>query len=164
MPLLDRSGWIADDFSRAENVSAGGAVLVPFALVEAALAGASPGQRVGAEIENTVRADALEALGARLDLISVRFPAPGDGRGFSIGRALRDQGYEGRLRAAGELVPDQLAFAFACGFDEVEISEERAARQPIAQWLAAAGAIGVTYQPGRDGRHSIFAERRASAA
>ena len=65
-----------------------------------------------------------------------------DGRGFSIGRALRDQGYKGTLRASGALIPDQFAFALDCGFDEVEIGDAQAARQPEAQWLQALTTIG----------------------
>ena len=70
----------------------------------------------------------------RLALIRVAFPAMGDGRGFSIARALRDLGYSGRLRAAGPLVADQLRFATRVGFDEIEVPEAVAARQPEEQW------------------------------
>ena len=40
----------------------------------------------------------------RLSVVRVRFPAMGDGRGFSIGARLRALGYAGRLRAAGPLI------------------------------------------------------------
>lgn len=105
----------------------------------------------------------LDALRPRLgdELIAIAFPAFSDGRGFSIARELRQAGYRGRLRAVGELIPEQFAFAIDCGFDEVEISDERLARQPLAQWLAALGAITVSYQP--DERITdIFAQRKAA--
>ncbi len=70
----------------------------------------------------------------RIALIRVAFPATGDGRGFSIGRALREMGYEGRLRAAGPLIADQYRMARRCGFDEVEIPDAMAERQPEPQW------------------------------
>ena len=38
-----------------------------------------------------------------LDLVAIAFPKFSDGRGFSIGRALRGQGYKGTLRASGAL-------------------------------------------------------------
>jgi uncharacterized protein (DUF934 family) len=96
-------------------------------------------------------------------LIAIRFPASRDGRGFSLGRALREHGFAGRLRATGEILPDQFGFALACGFDEVEIDEARARRQPIDQWLAAARSFDISYQRVRDGRASILALRRAAA-
>lgn len=70
----------------------------------------------------------------RLQLVRVRFPAMGDGRGFSIGARLRTMGYTGRLRAAGPLIVDQFAAARRMGFDEVELPEDRAARLPADPW------------------------------
>jgi uncharacterized protein (DUF934 family) len=97
-----------------------------------------------------------------LDLVAIAFPKFSDGRGFSIGRALRDQGYKGTLRASGALIPDQFAFALDCGFDEVEIGDAQAERQPEAQWLQALTMIGITYLD-RGGKGSIPERRRASA-
>jgi len=76
-------------------------------------------------------------LAPRLDQIAfirVAFPATGDGRGFSIGKALRDMGFAGRLRAAGPLIADQYRMARRVGFDEVEIPDATAERQPEEQW------------------------------
>ena len=76
-------------------------------------------------------------LAARLDriaLIRVAFPAYTDGRGFSIGKSLRDLGFAGRLRAAGPLIADQYRMARRVGFDEVEIPDDMAERQPEEQW------------------------------
>ncbi|HRO11376.1 DUF934 domain-containing protein [Amaricoccus sp.] len=70
----------------------------------------------------------------RLALIRVAFPAMSDGRGFSIARRLRDMGYGGRLRAAGPLVADQLRAARRVGFDEIELPEAMAERQPESMW------------------------------
>lgn len=80
-------------------------------------------------------ADLAPWLG-RLQLVRVRFPAMGDGRGFSIGARLRTMGYTGRLRAAGPLIADQFAAARRMGFDEVELPEDRAARLPADPWPA----------------------------
>lgn len=70
----------------------------------------------------------------RLALVRVAFPAFNDGRGFSIARELRTLGYAGRLRAVGPLIADQLRWALQVGFDEVEIPDAMAARQPEAEW------------------------------
>lgn len=71
-------------------------------------------------------------------LVAIDFPAMGDGRGFTLARRLRELGYEGTLRATGRLIADQYAMARRVGFDEVQIAEDIAARQPEEQWLARA--------------------------
>lgn len=70
-----------------------------------------------------------------VDLIRVAFPSSADGRGFTLARHLRARGYSGRLRARGHVLADQYAMARRCGFDEVEISDDLAARQPAEQWI-----------------------------
>ena len=82
-------------------------------------------------------ADAPEALIpylSDLTLIRVAFPAFNDGRAFTIARRLRVLGYSGTLRAVGPVIADQYAMARRVGFDEVEIPDDLAARQPQAQW------------------------------
>ncbi len=85
--------------------------------------------------------DAVAAIARhfdRLALIRVAFDKFSDGRGFTLARALRRAGYTGRLRAVGHVLADQYAMARRSGFDEVEIDDDLAARQPEAQWLARA--------------------------
>lgn len=81
-----------------------------------------------------------------LQMIRVEFPSFADGRGFTIARQLRLRGYEGRLRAKGHVLSDQYAMARRSGFDEVEISDDLAARQPEAEWLARANWHRHHYQ------------------
>ena len=50
-------------------------------------------------------------------LIVVDFPRFRDGRGYSAGRILREAGYTGELRAAGDVLVDQIDFMRRCGFD-----------------------------------------------
>ncbi|MGR3321090.1 MAG: DUF934 domain-containing protein [Pseudooceanicola sp.] len=73
-------------------------------------------------------------LGAAPGAIRVEFPSFADGRGFTIARALRLRGYQGRLRARGHVIADQYAMARRSGFDEVEIDPDLAARQPEDHW------------------------------
>ena len=160
MPLLDRTGWTADAWTREDG--AADAAIVPFESLGEAFAGRRDGQRLGVDLPNHVALAALEPWLDRLELIAIAFPAHGDGRGFSLARALRERGYAGRLRASGQLIPDQFAFALQCGFDEVEIGDERAARQPLFQWLEALVEIGESYQKGGP-QPSILAQRRAAA-
>jgi len=53
----------------------------------------------------------------QLALIEVSFPAFRDGRGYSAGRVLREAGYTGELRAAGDVLVDQIPLMRRCGFD-----------------------------------------------
>lgn len=90
-----------------------------------------------------------KTLEGRLDgvaMIRVDFPSFADGRGFTIGRQLRLMGYGGRLRARGHVLADQYAMARRCGFDEVEIDDALAQRQPQDQWLARADWTAHDYQ------------------
>lgn len=143
MKLLDRQGWTTS-------------ALVPVSLEEL-------GDGKALAIPNDQDPAALLDVQGRLALIAIPFPKFSDGRGFSIAKALREQGYRGTLRATGALIPDQFAFALQVGFDEVEISDEQAARQPLEQWLHALTLIGDSYQQGVDGTASILARRRAAA-
>ena len=80
-------------------------------------------------------------LAGRLDgveLIRVAFPSFADGHGFTTAAELRRLGYAGRLRAHGHVIADQYAMARRSGFDEVEIDDDLAARQPEDQWLRRA--------------------------
>ncbi|MEM8980314.1 MAG: DUF934 domain-containing protein [Pseudomonadota bacterium] len=81
-----------------------------------------------------------------VEMIRVDFPSFADGRGFTIAAQLRRMGFKGRLRAAGHVIADQYAMARRAGFDEVEISQDLAERQPEAQWLRRANWTQHNYQ------------------
>ncbi|MEQ6247799.1 DUF934 domain-containing protein [Sulfitobacter sp. HNIBRBA3233] len=86
------------------------------------------------------------SLTPAVKMIRVDFPSSADGRGFTIARALRLRGYTGRLRARGHVLSDQYAMARRAGFDEVEIDEALAARQPEAEWRFRANWRAHDYQ------------------
>ena len=79
-------------------------------------------------------------------MIRVDFPSFTDGRGFTIARRLRQMGFTGRLRARGHVIADQYAMARRSGFDEVEIDDALATRQPEDQWRARADWKAHDYQ------------------
>ncbi len=70
----------------------------------------------------------------RLALVRIAFPSFTDGRGFSVATRLRGLGYGGRLRARGYVIADQYTALRRSGFDEVEIPEDLARRQPETSW------------------------------
>ena len=159
MPLLDRQGLRADPFDRADPAAEG--VIVPFDALDEALDSGS-NRPIGVDLPNSAHPSVLAPHLDRLALVAIDFPKFSDGRAFSLARMLREQGFAGRLRATGRILPDQFAFALHSGFDEVEISDEQAARLPAEQWQAAPGQYSDNYVDTRDGRRSIFKRRRAA--
>ena len=151
MPLLDRNGWKAESF-----------LVVAYDDLDAALSARTPEQKLGVLVPNDIHPRVLAPVQDKLDLIAVSFPKHKDGRGFSLGRMLRQQGFAGTLRASGHILPDQFGFALHDGFDEVEIDEAQAARQPVEQWLRARALISESYQQTEDGPVTIFQRRRAA--
>ena len=53
----------------------------------------------------------------RLKLIEIAFPKFRDGRGYSSAAILREAGFAGEIRAAGDVLVDQIAFMRRVGFD-----------------------------------------------
>ena len=75
--------------------------------------------------------------------VEVNFPKFGDGRGFSIGRLLRERyGYKGELRAVGQITRDHLFYLESCGFDAFELREG----EDAAEALAAFDDFSESYQ------------------
>ncbi|HEY8068900.1 MAG TPA: DUF934 domain-containing protein [Burkholderiales bacterium] len=66
-------------------------------------------------------------------VIAVNFPKFGDGRGYSIGRLLRERyGYKGELRAVGEVARDHLQAMARCGFDAFQLREGEDPQEALA--------------------------------
>lgn len=82
----------------------------------------------------------------RLELLAVEFPDSGDGRGYSLGRSLREAaGFLGELRAVGAGVrQDQVFLMSRCGFDCLEL----APGEDLAAARRALQRYDVAYQPG----------------
>lgn len=131
--IITDTGFAADDWS-ARFVAL------------ADLAANDDGHALAVDLKSTDDPVALRDRLAHIDLIRVAFPSFSDGRGFTIARTLRRLGFCGRLRAAGHIIADQYAMARRDGFDEVEISDDLAARQPVADWLARANWKAHDYQ------------------
>lgn len=97
---------------------------------------------LGSDMDPVALASVFEGVA----LIRVDFPSFADGRGFTIAKQLRLQGFTGRLRAKGHVISDQYTMARRAGFDEVEISDEQAARQPEGDWQYRADWQARDYQ------------------
>lgn len=69
---------------------------------------------------------------SKFDLIALDFPAFKDGRSYSHARLLRQRyGYEGELRAIGDVLRDQLFYMLRCGFDSFQLREDKDAEEAL---------------------------------
>ncbi|MEO1274313.1 MAG: DUF934 domain-containing protein [Pseudomonadota bacterium] len=163
MMLVDRSGVIGDTWAvvDGEEPLPQGPVILPFDRVASAVGRNQP---TGVHLANDTDPADVEPYFPDLAIISIDFPSFADGRGFSIGRCLRERGFKGRLRATGPVIADQFAYLLECGFDEVAVAESVAKRQPAERWLAQLSKVTLSYQRGREGRASILDRRRAAQA
>lgn len=74
----------------------------------------------------------LRPVLAQLPLIAIDFPAFTDGRGYSLARLLRERyGYQGELRAIGDVQRDQLAYLARVGFTAFAIRDDRPAQAAL---------------------------------
>ena len=96
----------------------------------------------------------------RFDLIVLHFPKFTDGRAYSQARLLRARyGYKGELRAAGDVLRDQLLFMRRCGFNSFAVGE-RAIKE---DWAKAFGEFDIFYQSAQDNRPWVMRQRLAKA-
>ncbi|MES2158750.1 MAG: DUF934 domain-containing protein [Pseudomonadota bacterium] len=91
----------------------------------------------------------------RISLIEVNFPGFGDGRGYSAARILREAGYQGELRAVGDVLVDQIVAMRRCGFD----SFHPAKALDDAAVERALNRYDDVYQKTIDGRVPVWAKR-----
>src|ERR1700743_1195035 len=106
-----------------------GKIIVPLALWQAsrdALTASRGTEQLGVWLAPDSEPADIVADFDKLALIGVDFPVFRDGRGYSIGRLLRElYGYKGELRAIGDVLRDQLAFMFRCGFDAYALRADK---------------------------------------
>ncbi|MNQ83126.1 Phosphoadenosine phosphosulfate reductase [compost metagenome] len=101
----------------------------------------------------------IRAAAAANDSLILEFEAFRDGRGFSLAAVLRDQGYRGRLIAAGKILPDQARHLRRCGFDAVELSPGADA----APWRRMDQVFSAAYQPASGDDRLVWRQRHAPA-
>ena len=145
--IVDDRWWLAPDDGA---IPAGGAVIVSLARWQREAA--TLRDRRGELGVRLAAADPVETLApdlATLDLIAIEFDAYTEGRGYSQARLLRRRlGFEGELRAVGDVSRDRIAFMERCGFDSFEL---RAGEDPHAV-IEHFDQISVRLQPAVDRR------------
>jgi len=107
---------------------------------------------LGGDDEPALIAEDLKNFG----VVAVHFPHFTDGRGYSLGRLLRERyGWRGELRAIGDVLRDQLFYLSRCGFDAFDL---RADQDPRAA-LSAFDDFSDGYQTSADHRLPLFRRR-----
>jgi len=153
MALWRRGGFAEDDWTFVADgapAPAEGLIVVSLkrwlAEGDALLARLAP---VGVAVEAGADAQAHLADLAGRPLVALAFAKFADGRAFSYARMLRDRyGFEGELRAIGDVLIDEIPFMLRCGFDSFEVSNP-----PTLRALQAGRLPGppIHYQPGSGG-------------
>ncbi len=111
------------------------------------------GVRLGAgdAIEEIV--DDLSAIA----LIALEFASFSEGRAYTQARLLRDRyGYQGEIRAIGDVSRDRLAFMERCGINAFELGGDG----NLQEALEAFAEISHVYQPAAD-RKPVIASHRS---
>ena len=101
----------------------------------------------------------------RLAVVALVFPSFRDGRAYSQARLLRERyGYDGELRAIGQVLRDQFVFMLRAGFDAFEVKKQSDAEA----FAVSAKRYSVFYQPTGDGRitalHRRMQQRHSESA
>jgi len=148
--LWTPSGFRDDEWRHAEDASAlarNERVILPLAVVlsldEATLEASS--ERLGVLLQPGDPVEKVADILDKLALVALAFPAFNDGRSFSKAQLLRTRyGYEGAVRATGQVLVDQLPHMLRVGFDQFEVSHPVLLRRLEE---GRVGGLGFYYQP-----------------
>lgn len=114
----------------------------------------------GPRLSVTTPLEEVEVAAATTDVLVLEFDAFRDGRGFSLASILRERGYQGRLIAAGKVLPDQARHLRRTGFDAVELNPGA----DLATWTRMDTAFSAAYQDAVDPAPTIWQRRAAARA
>src|SRR6266705_3017584 len=128
MPLV-KNGKITTDLfvhvADGAELPGDGAILIPAArLLENAEVLSMRAGNTGVIWPNNRDLDDLVPYLDRLAVVALVFPSFRDGRAYSQARLLRERyGFEGELRATGQVLRDQFVFMLRAGFDTFEVKK-----------------------------------------
>lgn len=171
MPKLIKNGQFVDnpwliidresDLQSCRSASAD-QLIVPFALWQAHRDELLDSDRtIGVWLDSDEDPEDLAEDLDRLSLVALNFPAFKDGRAFSSAVILRQRfGYQGEIRAIGEVLRDQLFYMKRCGFDAFDVSDQ--VNEEDA--LSAFGDFTTTYASTVEEPTPLFRRRRDHGA
>ena len=167
MPLLKNNAFVEDDWVHLADDQPVGSLTKVTVTAERLVRDWDELVRLpgllGIRLSNTTREFDLNPYLPQLALIVLPFPAFNDGRSYSIARQLRLDGYQSELRAAGNILPDQLQFMLQVGFDTFDVSD----RFPLEVWQNASRQMSLAYQRGlfrKTGEREVWSERHQGFA
>lgn len=163
MPLVKDNAVVEDTWIRLESVSGplpDGDIIIPFSYWRE-----HPDEftgregRLGVCLNGDDEPEELVAKLKQFDLVALDFPVFKDGRCYSHARLLRERyGYEGELRAVGEVLRDQLFFMKRCGINSFQIADDR----DVDDVLKGFSDFSVTYQTAADGAQPVYKQRHSA--
>ena len=149
MPKLIKDGAIIEDswtlLGKDADTLPDGQVIVPYALWQAhretLLASGQPlAVWLDSDQPPALIADDLP----RLALVALNFPKFADGRAYSYARLLRERhGYQGEVRAIGDVLCDQMCYMQRCGFNAFAVRQDK----HLETALASLEDFRDAYQP-----------------
>lgn len=167
MPIISTGGLEVDDpwhfVADANQVSVQDFTVVqPDSL--AAIVDLSDDQqsnKVGVRLTAEDSLDDISAFVSHLGLIELVFPTFKDGRSFSTAVELRRKyGFNGDLRASGDILPDQALYLVRCGFSSVSVPEQFS----VEQFKASLSAYSVAYQAAQSDAIPFVIGRRGTSS
>jgi uncharacterized protein (DUF934 family) len=161
MRKLIKQREIVDDtwaYADEETAASAAAVIVPLARWQAERdQWLASGKKLGVRL---APADSVEAIVADLpkfEVVALEFGGIGEGRGYTHAQLLRRRyGFNGEIRAVGNIKRDQVFYMARCGFDAFDFPEGT----DLAVPLTAFKDFDVAYQPSSD--HGVALRRRAN--
>lgn len=140
-----------------------GKVIVPLKVWQAQAAALKSRAEIGVWIASDERPEELKGEVDQFAVIAVDFPKFSDGRGYSIAYNLRARlGYEGELRAIGDVLRDQMFYMQRVGFNSFATRPDR----DIHEALKSLTDFSEAYQTSWDQKSPLFrrVDRQAVAA
>lgn len=112
--------------------------------------------KTGVWLQSNETPAALAADLSQLPVIALNFPVFSDGRPYSSARELRqNMGYDGELRAVGDVLRDQLFYMARCGFNAFALRDD----QDPENALTALNDFSDSYQASVDRPVPLFRRR-----
>lgn len=130
-----------------------GKIIVPFDVWQAQRDSLSERADRGVWLKSCDRPEELQQDIAKFSVIAVDFSKFADGRGYTIAYLLRERlGYQGELRAIGDVLRDQLYYMQRTGFDAFALRADK----DIEQALKSLTDFSVNYQASSDEKLPLF--------
>jgi uncharacterized protein (DUF934 family) len=151
-----------DEDQEADTVAVPeGKIIVPLAVWLAQREVLSARPAIGVWIASSERPEPIAGDLDKFAVVAVDFPKFSDGRGYSIAYNLRRRlGYQGELRAIGDVLRDQLFQMARLGFDAFATREDRS----IHDALKGLTVFSEVYQPSVDQPLPLFRRQQRGVA